>query len=924
MPSRERRIFSDLAFRAQGAGAAERGEHGGRRMAWAVLVLSFAATLTIWWMTSGVVQRESSERFASRVSEVHASIQDRMRSYAQVLRAASALFKASGTVTRSEWENFIRGLELDRFYPGIPAVAYARAVPQPTLDDLVDEMRADGVPEFAVRPPGVRPEYLINIYAAPFNALNRAALGYDMLSEPVRRATIRHAVETGQPAITPRLILKIDEHRDPQPAFIMYFPTYDASRPQTTVEERRAALTGTVLAPFRVYPLVEGILGNDFGDIGLTIYDGTETGDDHEMYRSNADTPREPLHRVLRQVPFQDRIWTIAYYSTPGFEAALHNDKPGLILGAGAIISLLVFAMAWSLSSNRARAAKLAAEMTESLRRRESELHQFFTQAPVGICILDAEGRVIDCNPVMGQYMGVPADAIIGFNMLTDAKDRSFTFAVERALGGEPSEIETPYVSTLGGRQGFYHAHFQPIFNGPDFLFVLGFIDDVSERKAAEDQVHYLAHFDALTALPNRTLLADRLTHAIALARRTETTIAVLFLDLDHFKVINDSLGHTVGDDVLKEVAERLRESVRESDTVARHGGDEFVVVLTDAGEAKDVATVAGQIIERLNAPMRIKGREFSISPSIGISMFPEDGDDGERLIKNADAALYQAKSAGRRAFRFFTNALDVQLNERLTVEASIRRALDLGEFRLHYQPQIDIATGGVIGLEGLIRWAHPDLGMVPPNRFIPIAEESGQITAISQWVMDEACRQMKQWQNSGITVQRVAVNISALQFRTPDLPDQVEAVLARHGLPAGCLEIEVTEGALIHNLETATRILRALKTIGVKVSIDDFGTGYSSLSYLQRFPVDTLKIDRSFVGELGSDPHNAAIVRAIISLGKSLNLTIIAEGVETDQQLGLLRTEGCHAAQGYVYSRPLPPDEVARFLRGRASVAAE
>ncbi|HYH40323.1 MAG TPA: EAL domain-containing protein [Azospirillum sp.] len=913
-PPRQRRIFSDLSSDGHADIAVDRLKNGGRRLALATLAVSLAATLALSFWTYTVIEREASERFSARVGEMHSRIGERMLAYAQVLRSAAGLFKVAPVVSRPAWDSFVRSLDLERQYPGIPAVALARLLKEEELAPIAEAAWADGINEFTIRPQGRRESYMVNVYSAPPTPLNRAALGYDMLSEPVRRAVILTAATTGEPAITPRLTLKIDEHRAPQPAFIMYYPVYRPGAPTQTEQERRDALYGTVLAPLRTYPLIEGILSHNVHDVALSMYDGASAADEQEMYRSPS-YPEVPRLTETRQIAFYGRTLTVAYRSTPQFERSIDSDKPLMVLAAGGTISLLLFGVVLSLSSTRARAMQLASEMTLSLRRREAELHHFFTQAPVGILILDAEGRVLDCNPMIGRFMGVPADEVIGFNMITDARDQSLAPAIRRAATGEPVEIETQYISTLGNKSGFYHVHFQPVYRNDALMFVLAFVDDVTERKAAEQRVHYLAHYDALTGLPNRTLLQDRLTHAIAAAKRSNGTVAVLFLDLDHFKVINDSLGHTIGDEVLKDVAVRLQQALREVDTVGRLGGDEFIIVLPDAGNAADVARVAARILDCVCEPMRIKDRDFTISPSIGISLYPADGEDGERLIKNADAAMYQAKAAGRHAFRFFTTSMDAQLNERLNLEANIRRALDLGEFRLHYQPQIELGSGRVTGLEALIRWAHPDLGMVPPGRFIPVAEESGQIAAISLWVLDEACRQAKLWQAEGLPLQRVAVNISALQFRSAELPGQVSAALTRHGLPPWCLELEVTEGALIRNVDMAILILKSLKEMGVKVSIDDFGTGYSSLSYLQRFPVDTLKIDRSFVNDVPNDQNDAAIVKAIIGLGSSLGLQVIAEGVETEQQLNFLRESGCHGGQGYLFSPPIPADDASRFL---------
>ncbi|WP_448188708.1 bifunctional diguanylate cyclase/phosphodiesterase [Azospirillum sp. sgz301742] len=913
-PPRQRRIFSDLSSGAHADIAVDRLEKGGKWLALATLAVALTATVALSLWTSAVVEREASERFSARVGELHSRIGERMQAYSQVLRSAAGLFKVAPVVSREGWDAFVHSLDLERQFPGIPAVAFARHLTEGELEGTAESARADGITEFTIRPQGRRDAYLVNVYSSPVTPLNRAALGYDMLSEPVRRTAILTAASSGEPAITSRLTLKIDENRAPQPAFIMYYPVYRPGSPTDAGTGRRGALHGMVLAPLRTYPLIEGILSHDVNDVALSVYDGHVAADEQEMYRSAA-YPESPQLSETRPIAFYGRMLTATYRSTPKFERSLHSDKPAIVLASGGLISLLLFSVVWSLSTTRARATRLASEMTLSLRRREAELHYFFTQAPVGILILDAEGAVLDCNPMVGRFMGVPAERVIGFNMVTDARDQSLAPAIRRAATGEAVEIETQYISTLGDKAGFYHIHFQPVYRNESLMFVLAFVDDVTERKTAEQRVHYLAHYDTLTGLSNRTLLQDRLEQAITAARRSNGTVAVLFLDLDHFKVINDSLGHTTGDAVLKDVARRLQQTLREVDTVGRLGGDEFIIVLPDAGTAADVARTAARILDCVCEPMRIKERDFTISPSIGISLFPADGEDGERLIKNADAAMYQAKAAGRHAFRFFTPSMDAQLNERLNLEANIRRALDLGEFRLHYQPQIELGSGRVTGLEALIRWAHPELGMVPPARFIPVAEESGQITAISLWVLDEACRQAKLWQAEGLPIQRVAVNISALQFRTADLPGQVSAALSRHGLPPWCLEVEVTEGALIRNVDMAILILKSLKEMGVKISIDDFGTGYSSLSYLQRFPVDTLKIDRSFVNEVSNDQHDAAIVKAIIGLGSSLGLNIIAEGVETEQQLDFLRDAGCHSGQGYLFSPPIPAEDASRFM---------
>jgi len=444
---------------------------------------------------------------------------------------------------------------------------------------------------------------------------------------------------------------------------------------------------------------------------------------------------------------------------------------------------------------------------------------------------------------------------------------------------------------------------------------VVAFVD-VTHRKIAEERIQSLAYRDAVTGLPNRTLLVDRLAVAIRAARRRREKVAVLFVDLDHFKIINDSLGHATGDLLLKDVAQRLKTVVREQDTVARLGGDEFVIVMNTVKDIGDVAVAARRVLEMLGAPYFIEGRSLSVSGSIGISIFPDHGNDTTTLIKNADAAMYSAKENGRREFQFFTPGMNAQIVERLTLESSLRVALDRNELFLMYQPQIEVATGKLTGAEALLRWQHPELGLVPPDKFIRIAENSGLIITIGEWVLRTACAQARQWQSQGLPPVPIAVNVSAIQFRHEGFVQLIKRVLNHTGLPAQYLELELTEGLIMSNADVIVSMLRELKDAGVRLSIDDFGTGYSSLSYLRHFPVYKLKIDRSFIRDVTADRDDAAITSTIISMAKSLNLKVIAEGVENEEQMSFLRQQKCDEVQGYYCSRPLCGDEFEKHMR--------
>jgi diguanylate cyclase (GGDEF)-like protein len=438
-------------------------------------------------------------------------------------------------------------------------------------------------------------------------------------------------------------------------------------------------------------------------------------------------------------------------------------------------------------------------------------------------------------------------------------------------------------------------------------------------RTVAEHQMEFLAHHDPLTALPNRLLVEDRFGQAAGFADRSGHKMALLSLDLDKFKSINDSLGHSLGDALLKQIASRLCEGLRDTDTLSRQGGDEFLLLLPSLDDGDATLPVLDKLMEGLQAPFHIEGHELSTTVSIGVALYPEDGRDFSTLLKHADMAMYRAKEAGGNSYCFFDPRMNVEILENLALRNGLKGALARQEFVLHYQPQIELATGRVVGAEALIRWLHPQLGIVPPGRFIPVAEESGLIVPIGAWVLDEACRQAVAWQQQGLPPLTLAVNLSAVQFKRDDLQETITHALRASGLDPRYLELELTESILIHDAAGVLETVQTLKQLGLKLSIDDFGTGYSSLSYLKRLAVDKLKIDQSFVRDLATDPEDAAIVQAVIQMARSLKLATIAEGVEDAAMLASLRNFQCDEAQGYHFARPMPAEEFARYLAEQA-----
>lgn len=565
-------------------------------------------------------------------------------------------------------------------------------------------------------------------------------------------------------------------------------------------------------------------------------------------------------------------------------------------------------------------------DITERLKAEEQLRLQaaIFENSDEGIIVIDPAGTILSVNRAFTKITGHEPEEVLGKSpgfLRSHLHDEDFYLDVYTALyeGGQwigegwgqrknsdafPVWISISCVYGKDGTIAYYFAIFS----------------DIAERKNAEKQIYRLAYYDMLTSLPNRAMLYTLLKQAMSEAHRNQLHGAVLFIDLDRFKQVNDSLGHEAGDLLLKEIAHRLKSCVREEDVVSRIGGDEFVVALFDIAQREHAAIVAEKILERLSHPVVVNGHELLAAASIGISVYPDDGEDAETLIKCADIAMYRAKqSGGAEQYVFFSQEMNQRSLERLQMENNLSRALERNELLLNYQPQLDLASGKIIGAEVLLRWQHGGSTMISPAQFIPIAEETGLIISIGEWILETVCAKNKQWQEAGLPIVKLAVNISARQFR-PQLTQLVAQVLSRHNLDPSYLELEITESVIMQNVESVVSMMAGFHRLGVTLSLDDFGTGYSSLSYLKRFPIDTLKIDQSFVRGLPGDSNDTAIAKAIISLAGNLNLSVIAEGVETVEQLDFLRAAGCDEIQGYYYSRPLSEEDFTRFLQQSAA----
>jgi diguanylate cyclase (GGDEF)-like protein/PAS domain S-box-containing protein len=551
------------------------------------------------------------------------------------------------------------------------------------------------------------------------------------------------------------------------------------------------------------------------------------------------------------------------------------------------------------------------------LRESEERYRLLFERNLAGVYRSTLKGRILDCNDALARIFGF-ADR----EELLATPASSLYFSVEERERVMSQLRDQGQLSSVEVRMRRHDGEPVWVLENMTLLdgeVIEGTIIDINDRKTAHERIEYQAYHDVLTGLPNRLLFRDRIKVALAHAKRNRGNVAVMFLDLDQFKLVNDSLGHTVGDGLLQAIGWRLVSSVRAEDTVARMGGDEFTILLADA-DGGGAAIVAQKILESVSQPLTVDGNELFVTTSIGIAIYPEDGVDAESLLRNSDRAMYRAKEAGRNNYQFAAAAGSESLSARLALERSLHHALDGKQFVVHYQPMIDLARGEVVGVEALVRWNHPQEGLMKPDDFIPIAEECGLIHPIGEWVLRTACEQMMQWAADGHPPLRVAVNLSARQFQQRDLTAMIERILAETGFPAEMLEIELTESTAMQNAELSLSVMKRMKEMGIRISIDDFGTGYSSLSYLKRFPIDTVKIDQGFVRDLAPGTNDGAIVSAVISMARALRLRVVAEGVETAEQLAFLRRENCEIIQGFFYGRPVTAAEFSLSLSGAAA----
>lgn len=877
---------------------------------------------------------------------------------AEQLVVLNQLFGSFGIITRQQFHTFTTPI-LKR-YPEIQALSYQRVVMQADRHNFEADMR-QRYPNFTVteivdgkqQPATIRERYNVVEYIEPIIG-NEAALGVDTAYNDDQADARKRSRESGRPTSTG--LLSLAQDKGWHTGLLILAPVYWQGAPLDNAAMRVRAAIGETAAVFRADHLIDTILHaygfTDEPGMSISIYTGTNTDIKNLVFQqfspleSGIDIhlpsgwlfydSMEPLNETFT---FADNPMHVEVTQASVF-FTVHNTGALYVLIGGLLSSLLVSAYVYSLVSRIVKIERDTRESTtslqfanlrlsedvasrvrteKSLRLRERVIE--VSANAVIICSAEAPDYPIEyVNPAFEKITGFRADEVVGHSLESlqgSSQDQQNIEEIRAALRDKREGHALLRNYRKDGTDYWNELFIAPVLDEQGELshFVVAQYD-ISAVMGYEAEMEFQAKHDVLTGLANRNLLRERLTEAIASADRSGNPLWVTFVDLDRFKFVNDTLGHEAGDVLLKVLAGRLQSATHEADTVARLGGDEFVLVLPDQNDEAGGQLVLQSIMDSVAQPLTLQDHEFYLTCSMGVARYPQDGNTAESLIKLADIAMYRAKDMGRSSFQFYTSDMIERTLDRLSIEADLRQALDRNEFQIHYQPQVCVTHGHIVGMEVLLRWQHPVHGMIQPARFIGLAEEMGLIIPIGAWVIREACRQTKAWQLAGFTDLRVAVNLSPRQFTRKALAQSIADILQETGLEPRFLELELTESMVMNDVDSAILILGTLKNLGIHIAIDDFGTGYSSLSYLRRFPIDVLKIDQSFVNELTVDADAAAIVVAVISLAHSLRLRVIAEGVETIEQLAYLRERGCDEVQGYYFSRPVAASAFETLLR--------
>ena len=908
------------------------------RAAVATLLAGFALTALLFGVARGLEGERARADFEQRTAVRTAAVTRAFSGAVHDVRALNLLFRASaGVVTREAFDAFAQPLAAGNGY--LLALEYQRFVGRAERPAFEAARRrfwpgfsiSERSPDGRLVPAATRALYLVNDYVVPI-ASNAPAFGYDVWLRPEERAYIQRAIDSGQATASP--VLRLVQGDGALRGMLVTMPVYRAGAGLANVAARRAAVLGNTAVVIDAGLLVGASLGAarllDDAEDALTLYGHSAAGERVAVYsHPGAPPPRRSWERwlgggadaITHRFTVAGSQWELTALRPA---RSLDSQVGSLsILGYGGVLTLAAATLVQQRSARTRRIESLVERRTADLALTAGalRLHQRAIESaanPILLVSATRHGYPIEyANPACERTLGYGPGELAGKPLATLARADSEEPGLEelrQALYECRKGHALVRQAARDGRELVSEVYIAPVNNaqGQTEHFVVTSYD-VTVAKRYEAELAHRARYDTLTGLANRALLADRIERAIATANGMP--VWAVALDIDHFKLVNDTLGRHRGDEALRALATRIAGAIRQADTAARAGGDDFMLVLTDCRDERQAAARLQAVREAIAEPLVVDGHTLVFGSSAGVAGHPADGRDPETLVKHAEVAMYRAKQTGRNAVQFYAPHMNAHAIDRLAMEGALRGALRQDQFELHFQPQVELGSGCVVGTEALIRWRHPHFGTVRPERFIALAEETGLIVPIGAWVLRAACRQNRDWQCAGLGRLRIGVNLSARQFSEPDLVQTVRSVLDETGLAADSLEIELTESMMMADVESAIATMRCLKAMGVKLSIDDFGTGYSSLAYLKRFPVDVLKIDRSFVHDTVS-PDGAAMVDAIISLAHGLRMQVIAEGVETIEQLDFLRGCGCDEVQGHIYARPEPVGAVEALLR--------
>ncbi|MBZ0334293.1 EAL domain-containing protein [Marinobacter sp. AL4B] len=875
-----------------------------------VFIASVCVTILLWQVSIRLVEDRAEAKFRAQSLQLKTAIEERLLNYEQVLAGSAGLFAVKGEVSRDEWREYVEKVDINRYYPGIEGIGYVQRIGVRQMADHIAFVRAEGVYKYLVKPLGTGPYYYPMVYLEPGTERNLSALGYNAFSDPIHRVTMERARDEAKPMVTGKVVLVQEALAEDQAGFLMYYPVYQGGAMPDVRTERRMMLAGYVFSAFRMNNLLDGIVGLISPFLDVRIYDAAVVSRNTLMYGSNLGSLDNEFSFELSQtVSHGGREWLLQTRSTPAFDYLASDPRPPIVLGSGLAISVLMYLLVLSLVRSR-----LGAQVSAGRYRAITEGAANVTM------VMNRSGGPMYASPSARDILGFDPDRIsdLNFKALVNPDDwaglrQAFTDAVSSP--GKQMPAVRARINDAGGQCREMEGTFTSMLSVPGVSGVVLSLRDLTQLKAAQSELHRLAFFDPLTGLANRQLFRDRLNSVVQRSRRSGEPAALMYLDLDGFKRINDTLGHDAGDELLRKVAEWLQGCVREEDSVARLGGDEFVVLLSRVSGTDAASKVAETILRRLCQRVRLSDHDVGVTVSIGITMVPHDSEDVGTLMKYADLAMYRAKEMGRNNYQFFTPAMNIKAARRMLQQEELATALQEDRFVLHYQPKVDLVTQKVIGVEAFLRWHHPEKGVVPAQQFINLADETGLIIRLGEQAFRQACIQVQALERAGFESLKMAVNFSVRQITDTGFLDLIRRVITETGVAADRIELELPAELLNEDPRMLRELLVSLNDLGVCLILDDFGKGSCSLVALQQLPLDVIKIDHGFIRDIPYNVSATDVASAVIALAHKLHLTVVAEGVETVQQLAFLKSAGCAQSQGNLFSYPLDEDALIGFL---------